>query len=86
MADTITKRIHVGGLVPNITVEHLRDRFRSFGTVLAVEEMGLNALGGTPSVQANHRRPAPVRVPHAADDAGAVPEVCVLARRITTRS
>jgi hypothetical protein len=45
MDDPITKRVHVGGLIPSITAEHLRDRFRSFGTVTAVEEMGLNALG-----------------------------------------
>lgn len=45
MGDTVTKRLHIGGLTPTITPEHLRDRFRSFGKVLDVEEMGLNALG-----------------------------------------
>lgn len=45
MGDTVTKRLHIGGLTPTITLEHLRDRFKSFGTVLEVEETGLNALG-----------------------------------------
>ncbi len=76
MDDPITKRVHVGGLIPSITAEHLRDRFRSFGTVTAVEEMGLNALGELAGfAAADDRRTSPLRVPHAADDASAVPQV-----------
>lgn len=45
MAETLTQRLHVGGLTPSITVDHLRDRFRSFGAVLDVEELGIDALG-----------------------------------------
>lgn len=45
MADTVTKRLHIGGITPSITTDHIRDRFRSFGTVHDVEEMGLDALG-----------------------------------------
>lgn len=47
MADLLTQRLHVGGITPSITVDHLRDRFRSFGTVLNVEELGVDPLGET---------------------------------------
>ena len=39
MEELVTKRIHVGGLTPNITTQHIRDRFKSFGTVMDVEEL-----------------------------------------------
>ncbi|ORY29773.1 hypothetical protein BCR39DRAFT_598585 [Naematelia encephala] len=42
---TITKRLHVGGLTPDITTEHIRDRFKSFGTIENVEDMQPDALG-----------------------------------------
>lgn len=44
-ADTVTKRIHVGGLTPSITPAHIRDRFKSFGDVTQVEEMSVDGLG-----------------------------------------
>lgn len=44
-ADIITKRIHVGGLTPSITPAHIKDRFKSFGNVLQVEEMSEDGLG-----------------------------------------
>jgi hypothetical protein len=43
--DIVTKRIHVGGLTPSITTAHIKDRFKSFGNVLDVEEMKADALG-----------------------------------------
>jgi hypothetical protein len=43
--DIVTKRIHVGGLTPSITPAHIEDRFKSFGTVLDVEELKADALG-----------------------------------------
>jgi len=43
--DIVTKRIHVGGLTPSITPAHIQDRFKSFGTVLDVEELKADALG-----------------------------------------
>lgn len=43
--DIVTKRIHVGGLTPNITTSHIKDRFKSFGNVLEVEELKADALG-----------------------------------------
>ena len=45
--DIVTKRIHVGGLTPSITPAHIQDRFKSFGTVLDVEELKADALGET---------------------------------------
>jgi hypothetical protein len=45
MAETLMTRLHIGGLTPLITPDHLRDRFRSFGTVLDVETLGPDALG-----------------------------------------
>lgn len=45
-ADAVTRRLHIGGLTPSITPDHLRDRFKSFGTVTDVEQLGLDALGG----------------------------------------
>lgn len=43
--DIVTKRIHVGGLTPSITPTHIKDRFKSFGNVLQVEEMSEDGLG-----------------------------------------
>jgi hypothetical protein len=43
--DIVTKRIHVGGFTPSITPAHIQDRFKSFGTVLDVEELKADALG-----------------------------------------
>ncbi|WWD09181.1 hypothetical protein V865_007303 [Kwoniella europaea PYCC6329] len=42
---TITKRLHVGGLTPAITTQHIKERFSSFGVVSEVEELGVDALG-----------------------------------------
>lgn len=42
---TLKKRLHVGGLTPQITPAHLKDRFSSFGVVTDVGDMGPNALG-----------------------------------------
>lgn len=42
---TVTKRLHIGGLTPNITTTHLRDRFKIFGQVDEVEELQPDALG-----------------------------------------
>jgi hypothetical protein len=53
MGETVTKRLHIGGITPSITADHLRDRFRSFGTVQEVEEMGIDALGESSSVTSN---------------------------------
>lgn len=47
-SDIVTKRIHLGGLTPNITPAHIKDRFKSFGNVLDVEELGVDGLGGCP--------------------------------------
>lgn len=44
-AETITKRLHIGGLKPEITTVHLKDRFSIFGTVKDVEELQPDALG-----------------------------------------
>jgi hypothetical protein len=44
-ADIVTKRIHVGGLTSSITPAHIKDRFKSFGNVLQVEEMSEDGLG-----------------------------------------
>lgn len=43
--DIVTKRIHVGGLTPSITPAHIKDRFKSFGNVLDVEDLKADALG-----------------------------------------
>jgi len=48
--DIVTKRIHVGGLTPSITPAHIQDRFKSFGTVLNVEELKADALGESAAV------------------------------------
>ncbi|ORX35300.1 hypothetical protein BD324DRAFT_632243 [Kockovaella imperatae] len=45
VAETVQKRLHVAGLIPSITPEHLKDRFKSFGTVNSVEWPGPDALG-----------------------------------------
>ncbi|EKD01730.1 hypothetical protein A1Q2_03967 [Trichosporon asahii var. asahii CBS 8904] len=42
---TVVKRLHISGLTPQITQDHLRDRFKSFGTVLDLEVPGPNAFG-----------------------------------------
>lgn len=42
---TVVKRLHISGLTPQITQDHLRDRFKSFGTVLGLEVPGPNAFG-----------------------------------------
>ncbi|WVQ62425.1 uncharacterized protein L199_000565 [Kwoniella botswanensis] len=42
---TITKRLHVGGLTPAITTQHIKERFSSFGVVSEIEELGVDALG-----------------------------------------
>jgi hypothetical protein len=44
-SDTITKRLHVGGITPNITTTHLKDRFSIFGMVSEIEELQPDALG-----------------------------------------
>lgn len=44
-AEIITKRLHIGGLKPEITTIHLKDRFSIFGTVKDVEELQPDALG-----------------------------------------
>lgn len=44
-SESITKRLHVGGITPNITTTHLKDRFKSFGTVRTVDELAPDALG-----------------------------------------
>lgn len=41
----ITTRLHVAGLTPNITTEHIRDRFSLFGKVQDVEQPQPDALG-----------------------------------------
>lgn len=43
--ETVIKRIHVGGLTPSITPAHIKDRFKSFGNVLDVEDLKADALG-----------------------------------------
>ncbi|WWC58359.1 uncharacterized protein I303_100899 [Kwoniella dejecticola CBS 10117] len=42
---TMTKRLHVGGLTPAITAQHIKERFSSFGTVTNVEELKPDAFG-----------------------------------------
>lgn len=49
MTDTVTKRLHIGGLTPNITSSHLRDRFKIFGQVDEVEQLQPDALGIFPA-------------------------------------
>lgn len=44
-AEIVTKRLHIGGLKPEITTVHLKDRFSIFGTVKDVEELQPDALG-----------------------------------------
>jgi hypothetical protein len=46
-SEVLVKRLHVGGITPNITTAHLRDRFKSFGTVRTVDELALDALGAS---------------------------------------
>lgn len=41
----VVHRLHVSGLTPTITHDHLRDRFRSFGTVLNLDAPGPDAFG-----------------------------------------
>jgi hypothetical protein len=38
-------RLHVGGLTPNITPEHLLQRFKIFGQVDEVETLAPDGLG-----------------------------------------
>lgn len=45
MEQSLVKRIHVGGLTDKITASHLKDRFNSFGKVLDIDPIGLNAMG-----------------------------------------
>ncbi len=46
MAATVqVKRLHIGGLTPNITPEHLEARFKIFGQVDGVETLGPDGLG-----------------------------------------
>lgn len=45
MTETVTKRLHIGGLTPNITPTHLKDRFEIFGQVDEVEQLQPDALG-----------------------------------------
>lgn len=45
MEQSLVKRIHVGGLTDKITANHLKDRFNSFGKVLDIDPIGLNAMG-----------------------------------------
>lgn len=44
-AEIVTKRLHIGGLKPEITPVHLKDGFSIFGTVKDVEELQPDALG-----------------------------------------
>ena len=44
-SESVVKRLHVGGITPNITATHLKDRFKSFGTVRDVDELSPDALG-----------------------------------------
>ncbi|KZT56796.1 hypothetical protein CALCODRAFT_496951 [Calocera cornea HHB12733] len=46
--ETVTKRLHVAGLTPGITAQDLTARFASFGTVLAVDGLGLQDGVGQP--------------------------------------
>ena len=44
-AEEKTVRLHVGGLTPNITQEHLLHRFKIFGQVDEVETLAPDGLG-----------------------------------------
>ena len=41
----VVTRLHIGGLTPNITSEHIIDRFQTFGEVRGVEDLQLDAVG-----------------------------------------
>ena len=43
--ESVTKRLHVGGITQNITTQHLKDRFASFGKVHEVDELAPDAFG-----------------------------------------
>lgn len=46
MTDTISKRLHISGLTPQVTSEDLTKRLSSFGKVQALDGVGkLDALG-----------------------------------------
>lgn len=47
----IVKRLHVSGLIPTITSDHLKDRFNSFGQVECVDELGLDGNGMSHAVR-----------------------------------
>jgi hypothetical protein len=49
-SETVTKRLHVGGITPNITATHIKERFSIFGIVTDIEELKPNALGSPLSV------------------------------------
>ena len=45
---TITKRLHISGLTPNITASDISTRFSSFGTVKALDGLGKLDGNGQP--------------------------------------
>jgi hypothetical protein len=48
-SEALVKRLHVGGITPNITTDHLKARFQSFGKVQTVDELAPDALGASTS-------------------------------------
>ena len=46
-SEVLVKRLHVGGITPNITIDHLKARFNAFGTVRTVDELAPDALGSS---------------------------------------
>lgn len=82
--DIITKRIHVGGLTPSITPSHIKDRFKSFGNVLQVEEMSEDGLGmcspffGYEVMLISRRANPTIYLLHDTDYTSTIEEMCVL--------
>jgi len=62
MGDTVTTRLHIGGLTPQITPDHLRDRFKSFGNVKDVETLADDALGESEHCQNEGETPCSWRL------------------------
>jgi hypothetical protein len=89
MVETVTKRLHIGGLTPNITSTHLKDRFKIFGQVDEVEELQPDALGKLAGVTAwistaYTSRPAQtLRLPHDADNTNSAQAVWVVLYQLT---
>ena len=48
MAETITKRLHISGLTPQISEKDIKDRFSSFGTVRTLDGYGKRDGNGDP--------------------------------------